>query len=77
MAKKREWTKATRGSQLITAGEVINLMDQGTMLKCRVLSCLAMEDGRCRASMEIIEGPRKGERLKSVLKAGGETPGED
>jgi hypothetical protein len=69
MAKKREWTKSTRGSQLITPGDIITLMENGTPLTCRVLACLAMEEGRCGASLEVVEGDRKGERIKSIIRA--------
>jgi hypothetical protein len=69
MPKKREWTKSTRGSQLIGPGDVIRLMEDGTPLTCKVLACIAMEEGRCRASLEVIEGPRTGERIRSVIRA--------
>lgn len=70
MARKKEWTKTMRGTQLLAPGDLIQLMDQGTVLKCRVLSCLATEDGGCLASVEIIEGARRGEKIRTVLKAG-------
>ncbi len=70
MPKKREWTKLTRGSQLVGPGDVIQLMEDGTLLTCKVLACLALEEGRCQASVEVIEGPRKGERIRSVIRAG-------
>ena len=77
MARKKEWTKAMRGSQLLSAGDVIQLMDQGALLKCRVLSCLAAEDGACFASLEIVEGQRQGERIKTRLRAGPEKQNAD
>lgn len=70
MARKKEWTRTMRGTQLLAAGDLIQLMDQGTVLKCRVLSCLATEDGGCLASVEIIEGERTGEKIRTVLRAG-------
>ena len=76
MARKKEWTKTMRGTQLLAPGDVIQLMDQGTVLKCRVLSCLAAEDGGCLASVEIIEGARKGEKIRATLRAGSEASGE-
>jgi len=70
MAKKREWSKTMHGSQLLAPGDVIQLMDEGSPIKCRVLSCLAVDDGGCFASLEIIEGEKKGERIKTKLRAG-------
>lgn len=75
MARKKEWTKTMRGTQLLAPGDVIQLMDQGTVLKCRVLSCLASEEGGCLASVEIIEGERKGEKIRATLKAAEGAPG--
>lgn len=70
MAKRKDWTKTMRGTQLLAPGEVILLMDQGAPLKCRVLSCLAAEDGGCLASVEVVEGERQGEKIRAMLKAG-------
>jgi hypothetical protein len=59
-----------RGSQLMTPGDVIELMEDGAPVKCRVLSCLATDDGACRASLEYLEGDKSGERFQAVLRAG-------
>ena len=75
MAKTKEWTKTMRGGQLISRGEIIQFMDGDTLLKCRVLSCLALEDGACFASMEVLDGERKGERIRTKLRAAGEKGG--
>ena len=53
---------------MIGPGDVIQLMDEGTPLTCKVLACIAMEEGRCQAGLEVIEGPRKGERIRSVIR---------
>ncbi len=68
--KKKEWTKTMHGGQLIAPGDVIELMDKGDLLKCRVLSCLAVEDGGCLANTVVIEGPREGERIEGKLRPG-------
>lgn len=75
MAKKKEWTKTMRGKQLLAPGDIIQLMEQGELLKCRVLSCLATEEGACFAHLEIAEGDRTGERIESLIRAGEEPPG--
>jgi hypothetical protein len=58
-----------RGSQLITRGEVIRLMEDGALVKCRVLSCVATEGGGCLAGLEILEGNRIGETITAKLRA--------
>jgi hypothetical protein len=70
MAKTKEWTKTMRGGQLIAAGDIINMAEGDGLLKCRVLSCLAVEDGSCLAGLEILEGERRGERITTKLRAG-------
>ena len=62
------------GGQLIASGDTIKVMDQGSAVECRVLSCLATEDGACLASLEILEGDRKGEKISATLRAKEETP---
>jgi hypothetical protein len=57
------------GGQLLTQGDVIQVMDEGLPVKCLVRSCLAAEDGSCLAGLEILEGERKGERISTRLKA--------
>ena len=63
------------GGQLIASGDIIKVMDQGSVVQCRVLSCLATEDGGCLAGLEILEGERKGEKISATLRAGEETFG--
>ena len=60
----------TYGTQLLERGEVIQFMDKGELLKCRVLSCLAVEGGGCYAALEVLEGDRKGERIETKLRTG-------
>jgi len=69
MAREKDWTKTMRGRQLMSPGDVIDVVDQEGPVKCRVLSCLALEDGSCLASLEILEGDRKGQRVEKKLKA--------
>ncbi|HTY22131.1 MAG TPA: hypothetical protein VMC85_03320 [Desulfomonilaceae bacterium] len=75
MARKKDSQFCMSGGQLIARGDVIKVMDQGSVVKCRVLSCLASEDGACLAGLEILEGARKGEKIRATLKAGDATPG--
>lgn len=67
MAKDKSWTKTMKGGQLVSAGELIDLMDKGSLLKCRVLACVATEDGGCLANLEVAEGDRSGERISTKL----------
>ena len=69
MPRKKEWTKTMEGGQLLAPGDVIQVMDKGVPVKCRVLSCLALEGGTCLAGLEVIEGERKGERFNTKLRA--------
>ena len=69
MPREKDWTKTMRGKQLLAPGDVIDFADQGATVKCRVLSCIALEDGSCLASLEILEGKRKGQRVETKLKA--------
>lgn len=68
MARKKDREIKLRGGQLLARGDVIHVMDRETPVKCLVRSCLAMEDGRCLASLEILEGERRGERMETVLR---------
>ena len=38
MAKNKEWTKTMAGDQLLSPGDIIQLMDQGAPVTCRVLA---------------------------------------
>lgn len=68
MPKKKEWTKTMEGGQLLAQGDVIQVMDKGVPVKCRVLSSLAVDDGSCLASLEILEGERTGEKISTKLR---------
>jgi hypothetical protein len=69
MAREKKYRSTVRGGQLLAPGDVIQVMDQGSLVKCRVLSCLAVEGGSCLAGLEILEGKRKGERIQTTLRA--------
>jgi hypothetical protein len=62
-----------RGSQLLARGDIIQVMDQGKLIKCRVLSCLGREDGSCMAAVEILEGERTGQRIQTLLRPADQT----
>jgi hypothetical protein len=69
MGRKPRTREVTlRGSQLLARGDIIQVMDQGLLTKCRVLSCLARDDGSCMAALEILEGARAGERIQTLLR---------
>ena len=74
MAREKKYRSTVRGGQLLAPGDVIQVMDQGSRVKCRVLSCLAVEGGGCLAGLEILEGKRKGERIQTTLRAAEEQP---
>jgi len=74
MAKEKKYKSTLRGGQLLAPGDVIQVMDQGSLVKCRVLSCLAAEGGGCLAGLEILEGSRKGERIQATLTAREDQP---
>jgi hypothetical protein len=70
MARRKKEKLTVQGGELLTSGDVIQLMDGGKTVKCRVLSVLAAEGGGCFAALEILEGERKGERIETRLRAG-------
>jgi hypothetical protein len=74
MAREKKYRSTVRGGQLLAPGDIIQVMDEGTLVKCRVLSCLAVEGGGCLAGLEILEGKRKGERIQTTLRAAEEQP---
>lgn len=76
MAKEKKYKSSLRGKQLLAAGDIIQLMDGGSLVKCRVLSSLALETGASVVSMEILEGDRKGERIQTTLRAAEEREGD-
>jgi hypothetical protein len=67
MAKKKEREFILKGKQLLASGDIIRIGDPESPLKCRVLSCLGTDDGGCVASLEVLEGERKGERIRTKL----------
>lgn len=69
MPKDKEWTRTMRGRQLLAPGDIIDVLEKDVPVKARVLSCLALEDGSCMASLEMLEGERKGQRLETKLHA--------
>ncbi len=67
MAKEKKYKSSLRGEQLLAPGDVIQVMDQGSLVKCRgSLSCLAVEGGGCLAGLEILEGERKGSACRQL-----------
>lgn len=70
MGRQKEKKVSPAGGQLLAQGDVIQLMDGGEIVKCKVLSCLAAEDGGSFAGLEIVEGPGAGERINAKLRAG-------
>lgn len=68
MPRKRKAEITMSGGQLLGSGDVIQVMEQGRPVKCLVLSCLGKEDGTCLASLEILEGERKGKRISTTLR---------
>lgn len=70
MSRNKKERLTLEGGQLLARGDVIQLMDGGERVKCKVLSCLALDDGSCLAGLEITEGPRTGERLDAKLRTG-------
>jgi len=67
MARKKERDFVLKGGQLLASGDIIHIGDRESPLKCRVLSCLGTNDGGCLASLEVLDGERKGERIKTKL----------
>ncbi|AFM26436.1 hypothetical protein [Desulfomonile tiedjei] len=72
MARKKQSQTTVPGRSLLGRGDIITIMEKGSPLECKVLSCISAEDGACLANLEILEGERKGERISTKLRAGGE-----
>jgi len=70
MPRKKARELTIRGDQLLACGDVIQLMDNDQLVRCRVRSCLVADEERCFCVLEIIEGKRKGERIETFLRAG-------
>ncbi len=68
MARKKD-AVMLRGEQLLAAGDIIKTKDKDGIVTCRVLSCFANPDGSIIANLEILEGPRKGEKIGTTLRA--------
>jgi hypothetical protein len=78
MARKKKREFVLRGGQLLARGDVIQVMDGNAPVTCKVLACLGTDDGGCLASLEIIDGERKGERIDTKLRpndVGNDQPG--
>jgi hypothetical protein len=69
MAGKKKEKPTVRGGQLLARGDTIRVYDGGALIQCRVLSCIAAEQGLCHASLEILEGDKRGERISTTLRA--------
>jgi len=69
MRKPKQKQVNLRANQLLCYGDVITVMDEGSPTRCKVLSCLGTNDGSCFASLEILEGPKKGSKLDTSLVA--------
>jgi hypothetical protein len=67
-SRKKEKTTIS-GSCLLARGDVIQVMEQGTPVKCKVISSILAGDGACLATLEVIEGEKKGQRITSKLRA--------
>lgn len=74
MAREKKQKSTLSGGQLLAPGDVIQVMDRGSLVKCRVLSCLALDTGASLVNLEILEGERKGERIQAKLRASQERP---
>jgi|GEM_PF-1171621 len=73
MSNPREKIKPeVKGGMLITRGDVIQVMDQGTLTMCRVISCLTTGEEGCLATLEILEGTRKGQLIQTRLRLASE-----
>jgi hypothetical protein len=66
-----------KGSQLLARGDIVRVMEEGSLVKCKVLSCVAAEGGGFHASLEIMEGDRSGERIAATLKPAEGPPAEE
>mgnify|MGYP006900795999 FL=1 len=68
MRKPKNKQAMLSGAQLMSRGDIITMMDAGSPVKCLVLSCIGDNQGMCMATVEILEGPKKGERLTASLR---------
>ena len=70
MPPKKKEKLTLRGGQLLARGDIIRISEQGSLIACRVLSCITGDEKSCHATLEILEGDRKGERINATLRAG-------
>ncbi len=68
MARAKKEKLLIRGAQLVAQGDIIRIMDEGSLVSCKVLSCLSAQDGSCVAGLEILEGERQGQRIQTTLR---------
>ncbi len=78
MSDRRDKIKPdVKGGLLLTRGDVIQVMDDGILTRCRVISCISAGRDGCMAALEILEGPRTGQRIQTRLSIGSRSvPGE-
>ncbi len=73
MSSRREKIRPeVKGGMLISRGDVIQVVDDGILTKCEVLSCLTTGQEGCLATLEILEGPRKGQKIQTKLRMASE-----
>lgn len=70
MRKPKNRQVMLSGAQLLARGDIITMMDEDVPVKCMVMSCIGDNQGTCLATVEILEGPRKGSRISASLRAG-------
>ncbi len=70
MRKRKDRELSLTGGQLMARGDVITMLDGDTPVKCMVLSCVGNNEGSCLATVEFLEGPKKGSRISATLRAG-------
>ncbi len=68
MASEKKQKLRLAGNKLMERGEIIKIMDQGQLVECKVISCLIEDGDSCIASLEILTGDRKGERIQTKLR---------
>ena len=69
MRRPKQRQVSLRADQLLSAGDIITMMDDGLPTKCKVMSCLGTNDGSCFAILEILDGPKKWNRIETSLVA--------
>lgn len=69
MARSKKEKCLISGNRLVATGDHIQVMDNGKLILCKVLSCLLKPDGACLANLEILEGENKGHKIETTLRA--------